>query len=161
MIATALIVQLSFGEYLKFYSINFDLIMICVIAVSIVDGYGYGLAYGFLFGLILDLMGGHIAGINAFIYAFNAFIAARFMETGIKKKYPLLLLIVFVVTEINLIVEALLLYLFNFDINIVELGREMLLKPLYSIIITMMVFPLFDLGQKERWEFGFQNKEEN
>jgi len=161
MLALALVIQLSFAEYLKFYSINLDLVMICVVSIAIIDGYLYGIAYGFLFGLLLDLMGGNIAGINAFIYAFNAFIAARLMEMGIKRKYPLLLLIIFFITEINLLVEALLLYLFNFSINIVELGREMLLKPVYSIVFTMVIFPLFDLGQKERWEFGFQNKEEN
>ncbi|MGM0366055.1 MAG: rod shape-determining protein MreD [Actinomycetota bacterium] len=161
MLVMALVLQLSFAEYLKFYSINLDLVMICVVSVAIVDGYLYGVAYGFIFGLLLDLMGGDIAGINAFIYALNAFIAARFMEMGIKRKYPLLLLIIFFITEINLLLEALLLYLFNFNINIVELGREMLLKPVYSILFTIMIFPLFNLGQKERWEFGFQNKEKD
>ncbi len=161
MITTVFIVQLSFGEYLKLYSINFDLLMISVVSITIIDGYLYGIAYGFLFGMLLDIMGGNIVGINAFIYAFNAFIASRFLELDIKGRLPMLALIIFSITQINLLLESLLLFLFNFDINIVELGREMLLKPVYSILVTILVFPLFNLGQKERWEFGFQNKEEN
>jgi rod shape-determining protein MreD len=159
MLVMALVFQLSVAEYLKLYSIHVDLIMVCVVAVTIIDGYYYGIAYGFLFGLLMDLMVGNIVGINAFIYALNAYIVSRLMGMGIKRRYSLLVLAIFFITEVNLILESLLLYLFNFSINIVELGKEMLIKPLYSIVITLIIFPLFDLGQKKRWEFGFQNKE--
>lgn len=160
MVAMALLVQLAFAEYLKLYSINMDLVMVCIISVAIVDGYYYGIIYGFILGLLLDFMTGNIIGIYALIYALNAFIAARLVEMGIKRRFPVLILIVFFITEINLIMEALIHYLFNYGLDLAQLGKEMLIKPLYSIVLLLLIFPLFNLGQNKRWIFGFKSKEE-
>ncbi|MDZ7837414.1 MAG: rod shape-determining protein MreD [Actinomycetota bacterium] len=160
MVILALLVQVTLAEQLKFYSIDLDLLMICIISVAVVDGYYYGIIYGFVFGLLLDFMAGNIVGINALIYGLNAFLAARLVEMGIKRRFPVLLLIVFFITEVNLVMEAMLHYLFNYGLDIVQLGKEMIIKPVYSILLLLLIFPLFNLGQKKRWIFGFKSKEE-
>ncbi|MGM0367670.1 MAG: rod shape-determining protein MreD [Actinomycetota bacterium] len=154
-------VQVSFAEYLKMYSVSFDLVMVTVVCIALLDGALTGMVFGFISGMFLDLMVGNIVGISAFIYTLNAFLASRVMDLGIKRKAFSLTLIIFLITEVNIFVESMLRYLFNFNLDIMQLGREILIKPIFSIGLVFLVFPLINWGQEKKWILGFRNEEEN
>ncbi len=156
-----LIIQVAFAEYLGMYSVSIDLIMVTVVCIALVDGMTIGMAMGFISGLVFDLMAGNIVGISSFLYTLNAFLAVKVMDLGIKKMGASLALIIFLVTEINIFIEGLLRYLFNFNVDVAQLGRDILIRPLFSIALVFLIFPIINLGQRRRWVLGFRNEEEN
>jgi len=155
-----LIIQTSFIEHLKHYNISLDLLMIAVAAVSIFNGQIFGLIYGFIIGLLLDLMVGGIAGVNAAIYALNGFFACKIIEIGFRKKWAVYVFLIFILTEVNLLLTSGIYYLFNFSLNPGQLGIEMLVSPIINILFMFIIFPLLGAGRGRREEFGFIYKDE-
>ena len=153
-----LILQLVFFEYLKLFSINFDLVMVAVIAIALFDGVFWGILFGFIIGNIIDLMVGNIVGISALIYSINAFIVSRLTVAGFRLKLLTYVFIVFLITEINILMVSLIRYLFNFDINVLRLGLELATKPIYNIILMFIIFPVVSAGFKRETELEFKYK---
>ena len=124
------------------------------------DGVIFGAFCGFAAGILLDLMvGGGIVGISAFAYAISAFIASKLIEAGFRQRILSFAFIIFLVTEINLILVSLIHYLFNFNIAISGLGLELLVKPVCNIILMLVIFPLIRIGMHREYVIGFSNKE--
>ena len=160
ILAACLVLQIAFVENLKLFSMNFDLVLVTVIAISLMDGAIFGAFCGFTAGILLDLMlGGGTVGISAFAYAASAFIAGKLIETGLKQRILSFAFIIFLVTEINLILVSVIHYLFNFNIAISELGLELLVKPVCNIILMFVIFPLIRIGMHREYVIGFHNKE--
>jgi len=67
-------------------------------------------------------MTGGIVGISALIYTLNAFFAGFVMKADFKKRLLMDLLLVFSITEINLLLFTGINYLFNFKTNSVRLA---------------------------------------
>ncbi len=153
-----LLIQIVFFEYLKMFYINFDLIMVVIIAVTIFDGTLWGILFGFIAGMTLDLMVGDIVGISAFIYAIDAFIAGRLITVGFKSGKQAYLLLVFLVTEINILLINLIYYLFNFNPDWPGTGIELITKPFFNIILMFAVFPVMRIISGRREEIGFEHK---
>lgn len=159
ILVICLIVQIVFVEHLSIYHIEFDLVMIAVIGVSIFDGVLYGISYGFAAGIMLDLLTGSIIGINALVYSINAFIVSGIMNLGFKQKILTYVLIIFSITELNLIVINGVYYLFNFNSNLKDLGIELLINPIFNIVFMFLVFPLLQARREKKDEFGFVYKD--
>jgi len=155
ILITCLILQISFAEHIKLFYVNFDLIMVAVVCISLVDGMLYGIFYGFFVGLLLDLLVGNIVGISAFVYSIGGFIASRLMEVGFRRKNLSFIFIIFLITEISLIVAGMIRYLFNFNLDILDLGVELLIKPVFNIIVFFIIFPFIRVGSEGVKEFGF------
>jgi len=159
ILVICLIIQVSFIEHLKHYNINIDLLMVAIAAVSIFDGPIFGLVYGFIIGMLLDLMAGSIAGINALIYALNGFFACKIIEIGLRRKWAVYVLLIFLITEVNLLLTSGIYYLFNFSLSARQLGIEMLISPVVNILFMFMIFPFFSAGREKKEEFGFIYKD--
>jgi len=160
ILAACLILQIAFVENLKLFSVNFDLILVTVVAISLMDGVIFGAFCGFAAGIALDLMvGGGIVGISSFAYAVSAFIAVKLIEAGFKQRILSFTFIIFLVTEINLILVSVIHYLFNFNIAISKLGLELLVRPVFNIILMFAIFPLIRIGMSREYVIGFHNKE--
>lgn len=155
ILITCLILQISFAEHIKLFYVNFDLIMVAVVCISLVDGMLYGIFYGFFIGLLLDLLVGNIVGISAFIYSIGGFIASRLTEVGFRRKILSFIFIIFLITEISLIVAGTIRYLFNFNLDILDLGVELLIMPVFNIIVFFVIFPFIKVGSEGVKEFGF------
>ena len=155
-----LLFQIVFFEYLKSFSINFDLVMVVIIAVALFDGTFWGILFGFAVGMVMDLMIGDIIGISALIYSINAFIVARLITSGFKFKYLTYSFIIFLVTEINIAIISLIRYLFNFNSNWLQMGLELVTKPVFNIILMFIIFPIISIssGMTREIEFGFKYK---
>lgn len=156
-----LVLQISFLEHLELFGVSFDLIMVTVVCISLVDGILYGAFYGFVIGLLFDLMVGNIVGISAFIYSVDGFIANSFINIGYKKKILTFVFATFLITEVNLVLVSIIRYLFDFNVNVMDLGLELLKRPIYNIALLFLVYPLIRVGAKggDRFEFGYKEKD--
>jgi rod shape-determining protein MreD len=164
LIIICLLLQIALFEYLKMYYISFDLIMVIIIAVALFDGTLSGALYGFAAGMILDLMVGNIAGISAFIYAVDAFIVNRLITAGFKPTWLTYSFLVFLMTEINILLLNLILYLFNFSIDWSAISLELLVRPACNIVLMFIIFPLIRMSsgrsESKEIEFGLKYKDE-
>jgi rod shape-determining protein MreD len=156
-----LLVQIAFFEYLKMFSISFDLIMVVVIAIALFDGTLWGILSGFAAGMMLDLMVGNVVGISAFIYTINAFIVRKMVTAGFKSVWRTFAFIVFLVTEINILLTNLMRYLFNYNINLFGVSLEMMIGPACNIILMFMIFPLIRISSGRGREIEFVFKQED
>jgi len=155
-----IIIQLSFIEQLKIYSINIDLVLITIIGLSVFDGGIYGLILGFIAGMLLDLLVGRIVGINALLYALTGFFTGKIMGIGFKRKIYTYVLLIFFFTEANLLLGSSIYYLFNFSSNTSTLGLEMIINPVCNIVIMFLIFPLLKAGLERGEEIGFTYKDQ-
>ena len=87
LLVVALVIQITFFEHLKMFYVYFDLILIMLVAVTLVDGAFYGIIFGFIIGILLDLIAGDLLGISAMIYALDAFIIWKLVEAGLKYRF--------------------------------------------------------------------------
>lgn len=137
-----LILQLVFAEQLKLYYINFDFILVIIVALTFKNGTTAGMIYGFFAGIIFDLLSSKIVGISPLILALNAFLIGRLMEAGLKRKIQSYVFTVFILTEINIIIINMIYYLFSYNIDFTSLGIDLLSKPFFNIILIFIIFPL-------------------
>ena len=161
ILVICLLLQIVFFEYLKSFSINFDLVMVVIIAVALFDGTLWGILFGFAVGMVLDLLIGDIIGISALIYPINAFIVSKLITSDFKFKYLTYSFIIFLVTEINILIVSLIRYLFNFNSNWMQMGLELITKPVLNIVLMFIIFPIISIssGMTREIEFGFKYKD--
>src|SRR5680860_1240905 len=103
LLLVCIILQVTFVGYLNVFYVSLDLVMVAIIGITVYDGNTYGIIAGFFAGLILDLMTGQIIGINALLFALNAFAAGLVLKVGFEKKLLTNILLIFAITEINLL----------------------------------------------------------
>ncbi|MHB1276010.1 MAG: rod shape-determining protein MreD [Candidatus Humimicrobiaceae bacterium] len=137
-----IILQVVFGEQLKLNYLNFDFILVAIVALTFKNGLITGMLYGFFAGLVFDILSSNIIGISPLILALSAFIIGKLLESGLKIKLVSYILVVFILTEINIIIISIIYYLFSYNIDFVSLGMDLLLKPMFNILIIFIVFPL-------------------
>ena len=100
------------------------------------------MVYGFFAGLVFDVLSSNIIGISPLIFALNAFIIGRLLESGLKIKLLSYILAVCIITEFNIIIISLIYYLFSYGIDFAALGMDLLLKPVFNILLIFIIFPL-------------------
>lgn len=148
-----LIVQVTFIENLKLYYMDFDLVLVALVIITLYDGALTGILFGFVIGMALDLVTGSIVGISPLIYAISAFIVSKLSGIEFKQKLPAYTFIIFIVTETNILLLSIIRYLFNFDINLAGIGSELLLKPIYNIILMLIIYPVLRVEFVKKKEF--------
>jgi rod shape-determining protein MreD len=159
LLLICIILQLTFVGYLNVYYISLDLIMVAVLGITVYDGDTYGIIMGFFAGLILDLTIGRVIGISALLYALSAFAAGFILRVGFKKKLLVNILLIFTVTEINLLFFTGIYYLFNFKTSFNTLGLELLTNPVFNILAMFVIFPILRAGRERKEEIGFIYKD--
>lgn len=161
LLIIAVMVQIAFFEQLEMYFISFDLVLIAIVAITLLDGAFYGIIFGFIAGLILDLMVGDLVGVSALVYALDAFIVWKLVEAGFRSKLTSQIFLVFIVTEANLIITNLIRFLFNYQVDLLGMGLELLILPVFNILLMIMFYPAIKIGISrglEEFEFKYKNK---
>jgi rod shape-determining protein MreD len=161
LLIIALMVQIAFFEHLEMYFISFDLVLIAIVAITLLDGALYGIIFGFVAGLILDLMVGDLVGVSALVYALDAFIVWKLVEAGFRSKLTSQIFLVFIVTEANLIIINLIRFLFNYRVDMPGMGLELLMLPVFNILLIIIFYPAIKIGISrglEEFEFKYKNK---
>jgi rod shape-determining protein MreD len=152
LLIAALIIQITFFEHLKMFNIYFDLVLIIVVVLTLTGGAFYGIISGFIAGILLDLIAGDLAGISALIYALDAFIVWRLVQSGLKYRLLSQLFLIFAVTEANILIISLIRFLFNYDMELRLLGLELLLKPAFNILLMLAIYPAVSISLRQRTE---------
>jgi len=137
LLIAALIIQITFFEYLKLFNIYFDLVLIIVVVLTLTGGAFYGIISGFIAGLLLDFIAGDLAGISALIYALDAFIVWRLMQSGLRHRLLSQLFLIFAVTEANILTIVLIRFLFNYDIE---------------LLLMLAIYPAVRISLRQRTE---------
>ena len=161
LLIIALMVQIAFFEHLEMYFISFDLILIAIVAITLLDGAFYGIIFGFVAGLILDLAVGDLVGVSALVYVLDAFIVWKLVEAGFRSKLTSQIFLVFIVTEANLIITNLIRFLFNYQVDLPGMGLELLMLPVFNILLIIIFYPVIKIGISrglEEFEFKYKNK---
>ncbi len=161
LLIIAVMVQIAFFEQLEMYFISFDLVLIAIVAITLLDGAFHGIIFGFIAGLILDLMVGDLVGVSALVYALDAFIVWKLVEAGFRSKLTSQIFLVFIVTEANLIITNLIRFLFNYQVDLPGMGLELLILPVFNILLMIMFYPAIKIGISrglEEFEFKYKNK---
>jgi len=161
LLIAALVIQITFFEQLKLFHISFDLIMVILVAITLIDGAFFGIICGFIVGLILDLIVGDLVGISALLYSLDAFLVWSLVESGFKYRFTSQVFLIFVITEANLIAASMIRYLFNFQISLQWFGMELLLAPVLNIILLAIFYPAIKISlsrEMENFEFKYKNK---
>lgn len=161
LLIIAVMVQIAFFEQLEMYFISFDLVLIAIVAITLLDGAFHGIIFGFIAGLLLDLMVGDLVGVSALVYALDAFIVWKLVEAGFRSKLTSQIFLVFIVTEANLIITNLIRFLFNYQVDLPGMGLELLILPVFNILLMTMFYPAIKIGISrglEEFEFKYKNK---
>ena len=159
ILIVCLILQLSFVEHLRIFGISMDLIAVMIIGIAIFDDVITAMIYGFFAGLVVDLMTGNIIGISALIYSLNGFIAGSVIRLWDRRRILNYVLIVFFITEINLLLASVIYYLFNFDVGFRGLALELILIPVFNSAAMFIIFPILRAGKDSKEELGFIYKD--
>lgn len=153
-----IILQIVFGRQLKIFNISFDFILVALIACTLKDGLITGLVFGFLGGMISDLLSGALVGVTPLIFSLCVFIISRLISSGLKLRLLSYVFIVIIITEINIILLNIIYYLFNFQMDLTSVVSELILKPVFNIVLVFIIFPLFRLNfsKEETIEYQFK-----
>ena len=114
--------------------------------------------YNKVFKHLLDI--GDIIGISALVYSISAFVISKLIAVGFRFKFLTYSFIVFLITEINILIISIIRYLFNFDINWSQMGLELVTKPVCNIILMFVIFPIISIssGMTREIELGLKYK---
>jgi uncharacterized membrane protein len=78
---------------------------------------------------------------------------------GFEKKLLVNILLIFTITEINLLFLTGVHYLFNFKVSFSTLGLGLLINPIFNVLVMFAVFPVLRAGRKRKEEIGFIYKD--
>jgi len=87
LIVFNLILESTFFQYMRFFGVKPDFTMVLIVSFSILRGKNYSTFIGLFSGLLIDLMYGHVIGINALSYMLTGFLIGQFHESVFKDSY--------------------------------------------------------------------------
>ncbi len=77
-------------------------------------------------------------------------LSVLYSRWGLKEILLYNILLIFAVTEINLLFLTGIYYLFNFKVSLSGLGLELLTNPVFNILAMFVIFPVLRAGRNER-----------
>lgn len=137
-----IILQIVFAQQLKLYYLNFDFLLVIIVAITFKEGLTQGMIYGFFAGIIFDLLSSKIIGISPLILSLYSFIIGKLIQAGLRPKIQSYIFSVFIISEINTITINLIYYLFGFNFDFITISVDLLLNPVCNIILIFIIFPL-------------------
>ena len=153
-----IILQIVLGEQLKIFHISFDFILVALIAATLKDGLTAGLVFGFAGGMIFDLLSGAVVGVTPLIFSLCVFAICRLISAGLKLRLLSYVFIVIIITEISIIFSNIIYYLFNFQMDLTLVVSELVLKPVFNVLLIFIIFPLFRLNFQKEETIEYQFK---
>lgn len=120
-----------------------NLFIIFAIFIGIFLGKEYGLTLGIIFGLLLDMFGSSIIGINAIILGIIGLLSGILEKNFSREDRFTILFITTVLTLLGILIEYLLLLVIGQgELQIVPFSKILLIEVIYNILIVIIVHPL-------------------
>ena len=132
-----------------------NLFVIFILFIGLYANKYMGVAYGIVFGLLLDLFLSRNIGITAIMLGIIGIIGAIFDKNFSKENRITLIVMVIISTIVFETGEYLVAYFINkFDIEIITFIQILLIECLYNSILTIILYPLIqNFGNKIETEY--------
>lgn len=135
--------QANFFSWFNIAGIMPNIFIIFILLIGLFGNRTMGSIYGFVIGLLLDLIIGVKIGINAIGLGLIGFLAAIFDKNFSKDSRMTIMVMVVVATVIFEVLSYLLHYIFMANsIEIINFIKILIIEVIYNLIITIIVYPL-------------------
>lgn len=149
-----LIIQTTVLDGLRIFGVMPNLLLVAVICYSLITSDVKGLAFGAVCGLLLDITGGRIIGINTILCTYASFCCVWMCDKLYNNNEIIATIFAFIIT----FVYSIIVYFFNFiiwgesDILFVLL-RKIIPEMIYNGVLAIFVYPITKFvvrGSKKR-----------
>lgn len=149
------LLQINLFSWFKIAGVMPNLFIILVLFIGLFFSRGMGVAYGAVFGILLDLFIGRKVGISAVMFGLIGLIGGVFDKNFSKESRITIIIMVFCATciyEIGSYIFGYFVYGYSFEI--ISFLKILLIETLYNIIVTIIVYPMIqNLGYKIEEEY--------
>ncbi len=137
------ILQANFFNWFTISGIMPNLFVIYVLFIGLFSKKTMGATYGFIIGILLDLIIGTKVGLNAVGLALVGFLAALFDKNFSKDSRVTIMVMIMVATAIF----EILIYILNYIILVTNLEiwnfiKILTIEVIYNLILTIILYPL-------------------
>lgn len=139
-------------DYFSFDGIIPNMLLILIVSIAFCNGPVYGAVFGFMCGLLYDVLFGNILGFYSLLYVINGYLVGLcgkvFYDYNFQLKFPILLI------SISTLAHNLITYIFFFfikgDLNFkTYLSNLIIPEIIYSIILGCVLFRFFFLLEQK------------
>ena len=136
--------QSNFFNWFNIAGIMPNLFIILILFIGLFTSRTVGTIYGVIVGIVLDLIIGTKVGINALGLGLIGFLSGTFDKNFSKDSRMTIMIMVFGTTIIFELGKYILSYLFtSINIEILSFIKIIAIEILYNILITIIIYPLF------------------
>lgn len=140
IVIAALIIQATVMPLLAFHGVQPDLLLIVVVSSSLLLGKDQGVSIGFFSGLLQDLVGGNIFGLNTLSKLITGYLFGMAERKVFKEHILLPVLAMAVATICNSAISFILLFLLGYKIELMSAVINTVLPLLmYNVIVAIPV----------------------
>ncbi|QJW45283.1 rod shape-determining protein MreD [bacterium BFN5] len=140
IVLTALMIQAIVMPLLTFHGVKPDLLLIVVVSSSLLLGKDQGVSIGFFSGLLQDLVGGNIFGLNTLSKLITGYLFGMAERKVFKEHILLPVLAMAVATICNSAISFMLLFLLGYKIELMSAIINTVLPLLmYNVIVAIPV----------------------
>ena len=132
-----------------------SLFVIYVLFIGLFYSRTAGIAYGIVFGLLIDLFIGRKVGISAIMLGLIGLIGGVF-DKNFSKESRLTIMIMVIVSTIIYEMGSYLIghFIYDYTLEMISFMKILLVESLYNVIITIILYPLMkNLGYKIEEEY--------
>lgn len=135
--------QVNFFNWFNIAGIKPNLFVMLILFIGLFAGKKYGIVFGFLLGIYLDLLVAKTVGFSGILYAIVGFLAGYFEKTFSKDSKITIILMVIGST----VFYEVLFYLYNIlkfsgTLEILIFLKILLIELLFNSLITIIIYPL-------------------
>ena len=141
------LIQSNFFSWFTIAGVQPNLFIILAIFVGLYMGHIYGLTIGAVLGILLDLHIGRVIGINGIALGVAGLLAGIINKNVSKDSKMTIMLTVAGITFVStLIIYLMQIAVLGVQVEILAFLRIILIETLYNVILSIIIYPLFQRG---------------
>ena len=141
LICIAIWFQVNFINVFTFFGVSANLAIVIICGIGLLSGKAPGALLGATYGFLLDLLFGKSLGVYFTLYGLLGFASGELSRGFSKDNKMSMYYMVAIFTIITEIVTNLLFVLiYNYEFEIVAIGKKIILETLYNIIMVRVLF---------------------
>lgn len=140
------LLQANLFTWFKIAGVMPNLLVILMLYIGLFMGRNSSIAYGAIFGILVDIFISRKLGITSIMLIIIGIIADLFDKNFSKDNRITVMAMVAIITIIYEIGSYMLNYTFlNINVEILSFGKILLIETLYNIILTIIIYPIMQL----------------
>lgn len=140
------LLQANLFTWFKIAGVMPNLLVILMLYIGLFMGRNSAIAYGAIFGMLVDIFISRKLGITSIMLIIIGIIADLFDKNFSKDNRITVMAMVAIITIIYEVGAYMLNYTFlNINVEILAFGKILLIETLYNIILTIIIYPIMQL----------------